>query len=123
MELLQQGKLKGVERIKAQRDIIMDQHKEIDYQGEIINGIGANVREANNNLTNINKELNNQGNSINNIQEKINNTENTTDKTGHIMSQIEKRAYYAKIAGIIAIIVLGIADIIILIVKLVKKFK
>ena len=122
-ELLQLGKLKGEERIKAQRDVIMEQHKEIDYQGDIINGIGSNVKEANQNLVNINKELKSQAQIIDNVHEKTDNMSNTADKTDEVMSKIEKRAYKLKIAGIIAIIVLGLAYIVILIVKLVKKFK
>ena len=123
LELLQLGKLKGGERIKAQRDVIMDQHKEIDYQGDMVDGIGKNVKEANQNLININKELNNQGQLINNVQEKTDNMSNTADQTEKVMSTIERRAYWAKVAGVIAIIVVGLADIVILIVKLVKKFK
>ena len=120
-ELLKEGQLTGYEKVKAERDIIMDQHKETDYQGELIKNIGQNVLSANKNLEGINQELNQQGDKIINVQEKTNNMEGTVNKTGDVMSKIEWRNKCGKVAGIIAIIVVGLADIAILIIKLVKK--
>ena len=120
-ELLKAGQLTGYEKVKAERDIIMDQHKETDFQGELIKDIGEKVLDANKNLEGINQELNSQGNQIINVHEKTNNMEGTVDKTGKVMSKIEWRHKCAKVAGLIAIIVCGLADIAILIVKLIKK--
>ena len=50
----------------------MNQHKETDYQGELIKEIGENVLGANKNLEGINQELNNKGNQIINAHEKAN---------------------------------------------------
>ena len=120
-ELLKEGQLTGYEKVKAERDIIMDQHKETDYQGELIKNIGQNVLSANKNLEGINQELNQQGDKIINVQEKTNNMEGTVNQTGNVMSKIEWRHKCQKVAGLIAIIVVGLADIAILIIKLVKK--
>ena len=121
LELLKEGQLTGYEKVKAERDIIMDQHKETDYQGEIIKGIGENILDANKNLTSINQELKQQGDKIVNVQQTTNDMEGTVHRTGDVMSKIEWRNKCAKVAGIIAIIVVGIADIAILVIKLVKK--
>ena len=119
-ELLKQGQLTGYEKVKAERDVIMDGHKEIDNQGLMVNEIKNFVIGSNDNLSNINNDLNNQGQRINNIQVKTTNMDNTADKTSKIMSKIEKRERTSKIVGIIAIIVVGLADIGILVGKLIK---
>ena len=119
-ELLKQGQLTGYEKVKAERDVIMDGHKEIDNQGLMVNEIKNFVIGSNNNLSNINNDLNNQGQRINNIQVKTTNMDNTADKTSKIMSKIEKRERTSKIVGVIAIIVVGLADIGILVGKLIK---
>ena len=119
-ELLKQGQLTGYEKVKAERDVIMDGHKEIDNQGLLVNDIGKLGKDSNKNLSNINNDLNNQGQRINNIQVKTTNMDNTADKTSKIMDKIEKRERTSKIVGIIAIIVVGLADIGILVGKLIK---
>ena len=119
-ELLKQGQLTGYEKVKAERDVIMDGHKEIDNQGLMVNEIKNFVIGSNDNLSNINNDLNNQVHIINNIQEKTTNMDKTVDKTSKVMSKIEKRERTSKIVGIIAIIVVGLADIGILVGKLIK---
>ena len=119
-ELLKQGQLTGYEKVKAERDVIMEGHKKVDNQGLLVNDIGKLVKDSNKNLSNINNDLNNQGQRINNIQVKTTNMDNTADKTSKIMSKIEKRERTSKIVGIIAIIVVGLADIGILVGKLIK---
>ena len=122
LELLKDGQLTGYEKVKAERDIIMDQHKETDYQGEIIKGIGEQIIGANQNLVGINSELKQQGEKMNNIQEKTTNMHGQVKNTEYVMTKIEWRQKCAKIAGLIAIIVVGLADIAILIIKLCGKF-
>ena len=119
-ELLKQGQLTGYEKVKAERDVIMDGHKEIDNQGLMVNEIKNFVIGSNDNLSNINNDLNNQVQIINNIQQKTTNMDKTVDKTSKIMSKIEKRERTSKVVGIIAIIVVGLADIGILVGKLIK---
>ena len=79
-ELLKEGQLIGYEKVNAERGIIMNQHKETDYQGELIKEIGENVLKANKNLEGINQELNNKGNQIINVHEKANKNFSNYDK-------------------------------------------
>ena len=55
------GELEGVDKIKAERDILLDNQKDVDNQGLIIDSIQENVKAAGSNLTNINNELGLQG--------------------------------------------------------------
>ena len=41
--------------------MILEQHKETDYQGDIINSIASNIKDTNRNLEGIKTELKNQG--------------------------------------------------------------
>ena len=100
----------------------MDQHKETDYQGEVIKSIGENIIGANKNLVGINSELKQQGEKMNNIQEKTTNMHGKVKNTDSVMSKIEWRQKCAKVVGLIAIIVVGLADIAILIIKLCGKY-
>ena len=60
-ELLMQGKLTGVERKKAERDMALDLNKEVDEQGLMLDSIHKNVIGANNNLENMNVVAKEQG--------------------------------------------------------------
>ena len=55
------GELEGADKIKAERDILLDNQKDVDNQGLIIDSIQENVKAAGSNLTNINNELGLQG--------------------------------------------------------------
>ena len=61
IELLKEGKLTGADKIKTERDMILDQHKETDYQGNIIDNIASNIKDTNRNLEGINTNLKQQG--------------------------------------------------------------
>ena len=54
-----EGKLTGADALKAQREIGLENMKEVDNQGLIVDSIGENIKTANVNLTNINNELQN----------------------------------------------------------------
>ena len=85
IELLKEGKLTGVDKIKTERGMILDQHKETDYQGNIIDSIASNVKDTNRNLEGINNELKNQGEQMNNIQDHALNAESQVKQTDKIM--------------------------------------
>ena len=87
-----EGKLTGADALKAQREIGLENMKEVDNQGLIIDSIGENIKTANVNLTNINNELQNQGEQMNRIQEKTLETESQVKQTGKIMTKMEGRA-------------------------------
>lgn len=120
---LLQGKLTGVERSKAERDILISQDKEVDKQGEMIDSIAQNVKGANENLTNINSELDAQGQQINRIQEKTLETEVKVKQSDQIIVGMTRRAKCIQILTFIAIVIFGIFDVFWVVFLLINKFK
>ena len=106
-----EGELEGVEKKKAEREIVLDQHKEIDNQGDLIDSIHQNVKAAGVNLHNMNNELEDQGQKMERIHETVLNTNEKIKKTGHVMTKIEWRNQCMKVAALIAVIVVGLFDI------------
>ena len=121
LEMLKEGKLSGFDKKKAERDIIIDQHKETDYQGDLIKGIGEHIKGSNQNMENINAELKQQGEQIINLQGTTTGISGKVSNTERVMTKIERRQVCGKVIGAIAIIVVGLADIAILIIKLVTR--
>ena len=121
-ELLKNGELTGADKIKTERDMIMDQHKQIDYQGDMIDSIGSNIKSANNNLVNINTELKNQGEQMNRIQDHVANAESEVKQTEKIMTRMERRQKCMKIVGGCAVVILGIFDVFWLVFWIIKYF-
>ena len=122
IELLKGGELSGADKIKTERDMIMDQHKETDYQGNMIDSIASNIKSANNNLVNINTELKNQGEQMERIQGHVNNAESEVKQTEKIMTRMERRQKCMKIVGGCAVVILGIFDVFWLVFWLIKYF-
>ncbi len=116
------GELEGAEKMKAEREILLENQKNVDNQGLIIDSIQKNVKAVGNNLTNINKELKNQDEKMDRIQEKVIETEDEIKKTSKIMSKMERRRACMKALTLIAIIVFGLFDITLLVYFLIKKF-
>ena len=121
LELLKEGKLSGYDKKKAERDIIIDQHKETDFQGELIKGIGESIKGSNQNMENINAELKQQGEHIINLQGTTTGISGKVSNTERVMTKIERRQVCGKVIGAIAIIVVGLADIAILVIKLITR--
>ena len=122
IELLKNGELTGADKIKTERDMIMDQHKETDFQGNVIDSIASNIKDANNNLGNMNTELKNQGDQMNRIQDHAANAESEVKQTEKIMNRMERRQKCMKVVGGIAVVILGIFDLVWLIFWLIKFF-
>ena len=121
LEMLKEGKLSGFDKKKAERDIIIDQHKETDSQGDLIKGIGEHIKGSNQNMENINAELKQQGEQIINLQGTTTGISRKVSNTERVMTKIERRQVCGKVIGAIAIIVVGLADIAILVIKLVTR--
>ena len=105
------GELEGIEKKKAERDIALDQHKEIDNQGEIIKDIHLQVRAAGDNLNNMNNALKDQGEQMNRIHDTVLNTNQKVKQTGKVMSAIERRYQCMKVITFGAVILFGIFDV------------
>ena len=112
MELLKEGKLSGAEKVKTERDMIISQNKETDYQGNIINSIASNIKDTNRNLERVNNELKNQGDQMNRIHDHTMNAQAEVKQTERIMTKMERRQKCLKIMGVIAVFVLGLFDIV-----------
>ena len=121
-ELLMQGKLTGVERKKAQRDMALDQVKEVDEQGLMLNSIHDNVKGANVNLTNMNVEVKKQGEQIDRIGDKVITIDKSVKKTGETMGEIERRNCCRKCSLVMGIIVLFLINIIMVFLILARYF-
>ena len=117
------GELEGAEKMKAERDIMLQDHKNIDNQGLIIDSIQENVKAVGQNLTNINTELDSQGQKMDRIQEKVVETEDQVKRTGKIMGKMEKRQNCMKILTVIAIIVFALFDLAWVSFLLYRKYK
>ena len=117
------GELEGADKIKAERDILSDNQKDVDNQGLIIDSIQDNVKAVGSNLTNINNELGLQGEKMDRIQEKVNETEDEVKKTSKVMGGIEWRNICMKVLSLIAIIIFGLFDAAWLVFLLIHKFK
>lgn len=105
------GELEGADRMKTEKEILLENQKNVDNQGLMINSIQQNVKEAGTNLLNINTELNSQGQKMNRIQDKVLETEEHVKKSGKIIGKMERRNFCMKVVTIIAIIVFGLLDI------------
>lgn len=105
------NELTGVERARAERDMLLDQHKETDLQGEIIDNICYNVKSANQNMIGINSSLDAQGEQINRIQQKVMDTEATVKQSNQTIDTMTRRHKCMKILTFIAIIIFGIFDL------------
>ena len=123
IEKLREGTLEGAAAEEAKRAENLENMKQVDNQGLIIESIANNIKGANNDLANINNELNNQGQQIDSIQKKTNELENVVNKTGKVMTKIEGRAKCIQILTFFAVILCGIFDIVSLVFLLIKKFK
>ena len=110
-EDLVRGNLTGADAMKAQREMGLDNIKEVDNQGLMINSIGENIKGANANLTNINNDLQNQGEQMNRIQDHTNEIDSQVKQTGKIMTKMEGRAKCIQILAFLAVILVGLADV------------
>ena len=117
------GELTGADALKAQREMGLDNIKEVDNQGLIIDSIGDIIKGANANLVNINNELQDQGEQMNRIQEKTLETETQVKQTGKIMVRMEGRAKCIQIITFIAVVVSGLFDIVWIVFLIIRYFK
>lgn len=121
-ELLFTGQLKGSDKRKAERDVALDQVKEVDEQGQMLDSIHENVKGANANLENMNVEAKKQGEQIDRIGDKVITMDNTVKKTGNVMSDIERRICCRKCMVWVAIILVILMNIIMAFLIFAKMF-
>jgi len=113
--------LEGADKMKAERNILLENQKKVDVHGLMIKSIQENVKSAGTNLQNINNELDSQGEKMDRIHEKVIDTENEVKQTAHILNRMEGRNVCMKILAWITIIVLGLLDIAWIIFLIIKR--
>ena len=118
-----EGELEGADKKKAEREILLENQKQVDNQGLIIDSIQENVKAVGTNLNNINTELDSQGQKINRIQDKVIETENEIKKTSRVMGKIERRHNCMKILSLIFLIIFGLFDVAWIVFLVILKFR
>ena len=121
-ELLMEGKLTGVEQKKAQRDLALDNVKEVDEQGLLIDSIHSNIKSANSNFSNMNEEAKKQGEKLDNIGDTVLTMETSVKKTEKTFSEMERRIICRKCIVWFTIIGITLANIVMVWVILAKRF-
>jgi hypothetical protein len=115
------GELKGVEAKKATRDMALDQVKQVDKHGLLIEDTANQVNNAVNNLQEINTEINRQGQQIDQIQGTVNNAQSKVKKTDKDIRQMISSQRCMKCALCTLVVLLILLDAIFGIYLLVKK--
>lgn len=105
---LKAGELHGVQRMKAERDMITDLHKETDIQGDIIMDIKSDVNSANRNLQDVGVELNNQKEQIQRIHDGVEDATVGVKKSDKIINEMNRRNFCIKFLMHLVIILLAL---------------
>ena len=122
MELLKQGKLTGMDKIKTEKNELENQIGEIEDQGRLLDYIGKDIREANRNINEAAITVKDQDNRINNVTDKVDNNQVKMGQAEAIENQMIRIAKCQRCALYSLIIILFIADIILSIVLIYKNF-
>ena len=121
-ELLMEGKLTGVEQKKAQRDLALDNVKEVDEQGLLIDSIHSNVKSTNSNLSNMNEEAKKQGEKLDNIGDTVLTMETSVKKTEKTFGEMERRIICRKCIVWFTIIGITLANFVMVWLILARRF-
>jgi len=122
MELLKQGKLTGMDKIKTEKNELENQIGEIEDQGRLLDYIGKDIREANRNINEAAITVKDQDNRINNVTDKVDNNQVKMGQAEAIENQMIRIAKCQRCALYSLVIILFLADLILLFVFLYKKF-
>jgi hypothetical protein len=115
------GELTGVEAKKATRNMALDQVKQVDKHGLLIEDTANQVNNAVNNLQEINTEINRQGQQIDQIHSTVNNAQTKVKKTDKDIRQMISSQRCMKCALCTLVVLLVLLDAIFGIYLLVKK--
>ena len=105
LELLKNGKLKGIEKEKTEKKELENQIGQIEDQGRIIDYIGKDIREANRNIEQAGTTVKEQGERIDNITDKVDNNQH---KMGQAEVMENKMIRIAKCHGCLLYFLAGI---------------
>ena len=108
---------------KATRNAIIDSHKRTDYQGDLIDAIGKDLIETNNNLNHVNVEVKKQGEQIENIHKNVLETGASVKKADKTIGVMSRRNICHKILLHFLAVLLFIAIITVFIIKRLQRNK
>ena len=120
---LKAGQLTGVEQLRAERDMAVDLHKETDFQGDIINDIGKDIRGANDNLGQIAIAVDEQGKQINRIHGTVLEGQSTVKQTDRNAQKMIRRAKCTKVLLWLFNILIFLIDIALVVLKAYNHYK
>lgn len=120
---LRNGELRGEEARKAERDMVIDIHKETDYQGDLIKDIHKDVKEMNQNLDAVNVAVDEQGQQIDRIHENVINSNQVVKKTDNVIREMSRRNFCVKLLLNGAVVLAGILIVVLIVMNIIKKFR
>lgn len=115
------GQLHGQEARKAERDMVVDLHKETDEQGLIVKEIGNDMKETVGNLKEAGIAVKEQDQQIGRIHYGVNEATGTVLRTDKRINEMNRRNYCLKVMLHLLVLLLFVIDIGFLIYKLIKK--
>lgn len=118
IEKYKAGELRGVDARTAERDMIKELHKETDIQGDIIDDIHKDMRDAHGNLVEVSKEVKVQGEQIQRIHDGVNSATVNVQKADKNITEMARRSYCVKLLMYIIILLLLIGIITCLCIKI-----
>ena len=121
-ELLMEGKLTGVEQKKAQRDMALDNVKEVDEQGLLIDSIHSNIKGANSNFSNMSEEAKKQGEKLDNTGDIVLTMETSVKKIEKTFGEMDRKIICRKCIVWFTIIGITLANIVFVWLILAKRF-
>ena len=115
------GELSGTDARKAERNIIQNLHAETDVQGEMINDIAKDIRDANQNLNDVAVEVDKQGEQLLRIDGGLTEARAHVDNADKNISDMNRRIFCIKFLLHVVDILLFIGIIVVAIIWLKPK--
>ena len=123
LKKIQSGNLDGMSREQistSTKDAVLDLNMKTDMQQELLNNIGKNLSEANNNLNIVATEVDKQGNQIDRIQDNVGETQKVVGRTDKRITGMNRRVYCHKLLLNVLAVLLAVAVLITFLVKIVN---
>ena len=99
------------EKEARQRNIALDNLKELDEQGKMLDGIYRNIKESLQNILNMKAELQRQDEELKVIDQKVDGIKVTVKKTDEVFTGMEKKSFCTKFLLWLGVVILFIFDI------------
>jgi methyl-accepting chemotaxis protein len=115
-----QGIVSRSELDNSERDAVLDFDKNVNYQKDLLIEIGKDINNASSNLKTIVTEVKSQGDTINRIVVNTKDAEISVKRTDKNINLMQRRMYCQKFLLHLLAFLLFIANIIVLIYKIIK---